>query len=128
MLREAGRCLRKGGFFLLSTPNAASWYNRALLLLGHPILGIDLSSEYRYRYPLGVTSAISGHRRPYTLKALKGLLEFHGFEMISSKGYAQMWSKTRPIGLLRLIYRLDVALAKGASLAANLLMLAKKVA
>jgi hypothetical protein len=127
MLREAGRCLRKGGFFLLSTPNAASWYNRALLL-GHPILGIDLSSEYRYRYPLGVTSAISGHRRPYTLMTLKGLLEFHGFEMLSSKGYAQMWSKTRPIGLLRLIYRLDVALAKRASLAANLLMLAKKVA
>jgi SAM-dependent methyltransferase len=86
MLREVGRCLRKSGFFPLSTPNAASWYNRALLLLGHPILGIDLSSEYGYRYPLGVTSVISGRRRLYTLKALKGLLSFHGFEAISSKG------------------------------------------
>jgi len=128
MLREVHRCLRKDGFFLLSTPNAASWYNRALLLLGHPTLGIDLSSEYRYRYPLGVTSTISGHRRLYSLKALKDLLSFHGFETISSKGYAQVWSKTRPIGLLGLVRRLDKALAKRASLAANLLVLAKKVA
>ena len=46
MLREVKRCLKKKGFFLISTPSMASWYNRLLLLLGHPILGIDLSTEY----------------------------------------------------------------------------------
>jgi ubiquinone/menaquinone biosynthesis C-methylase UbiE len=62
LLREAWRCLKKGGYFLITTPNMASWYNRILLLFGHPILGIDLSNEWRYKYPFGVTSVISGHK------------------------------------------------------------------
>jgi 2-polyprenyl-3-methyl-5-hydroxy-6-metoxy-1,4-benzoquinol methylase len=62
LLRESKRCLKKSGHLLITTPNMASWYNRILLLFGYPILGIDLSNEYRYKYPLGVTSIISGHK------------------------------------------------------------------
>jgi ubiquinone/menaquinone biosynthesis C-methylase UbiE len=127
LLREARRCLKKGGYFLITTPNMASWYNRILLLFGYPILGIDLSNELRYRYPLGVTSVISGHRRLYTLKALEELLKFHGFRIIRSRGYAQIWSKTEPHGFLKLVYHLDKLLEKRATLAANLLILAMKI-
>jgi len=66
MLSEAYRSLREGGFFLLSTPNITSWYNRVLMLLGEPPLGIDLSTKWRYVYPLGVKSVISGHVRLLT--------------------------------------------------------------
>lgn len=128
ILREVKRVLKKEGFFLLSTPNMASWYNRLLLLKGEPILGIDMSNEYRYEYPLRVTSVISGHRRLYTLGVLKGLLKFHGFKIISSKGYAQVWSKTKPSGLLQLVYHLDKLLEKRQPLAANFLVLVKKTA
>jgi len=105
MLRESYRLLRKGGSFLITTPNAASWYNKMLLLLGHPILGIDLSNEHRYKYPLKVTQVISGHIRLYTEKALKELVEFHGFKVISIKGFSQVFSKTKVEGIgLKSIY------------------------
>jgi len=49
-LKEIYRVLKKGGVFLLATPNATSWYNRLLPLFGKPIPGIELSKEMRYRY------------------------------------------------------------------------------
>jgi len=78
-IKEIYRVLKQGAFLLLTTPNAASWYNRLLLLFGKLILGIDLSQEMRYQYPFGVTQVISGHMRLYTLDSLKQLLMFHGF-------------------------------------------------
>ncbi len=128
MLLEIKRVLRRDGFFLLSTPNMASWYNRMLLLIGEPILGIDMSNEYRYEYPLGVTSVISGHRRLYTIGVLEDLLKHYGFKIILSKSYAQIWSKTKPSKLLKLVYHLDKLLENRQPLAANLLVLVKKTA
>jgi len=87
MLKEAYRVLKKEGLLVITTPNMASWYNRLLLLLGQPILGIDLSTEYRYLYPLGVEQVISGHVRLYTIKALKDLVEYHGFKVVKIKGF-----------------------------------------
>ena len=103
-----------------------SWYNRLLVLLGQPVLGIDLSSEWRYEYPFGVTQVISGHHRLYSLKAIEKFLEHCGLKLISYMGYAQVWSKTKPTEQLELVYHLDKLLQKRATLAANLLIVAKK--
>ena len=126
MLREVRRVLKKRGFFMLSTPNIASWYNRLLLLFGEPPLGIDLSTEWRYCYPFGVKSTISGHVRMYTLKALTRLLEHHGFKAIAYKGFPQIWKKTQPKGVLKLISVLDKLLSKYSKLAPNILILSMK--
>jgi len=124
VLKEAYRCLR--GLLLLTVPKMAPWYNRALLLAGEPILGIDLSKEIRYRYPLGITQVISGHLRLYTANSLRKLLMAHGFEIKRIKGYPQVFSKTQVKGIIRLVYHVDKLFARIASTAANLLFLAVK--
>ncbi|MCX8199462.1 MAG: class I SAM-dependent methyltransferase [Sulfolobales archaeon] len=101
VIKEVYRVLKRGGYLILSTPNLASWYDRMLLLLEKPILGIDLSVECRYRYPFGVTQVISGHRRLYTLDSLKYLLSFHSFKLLKAKGYPQVLSKTLAKGFIR---------------------------
>ncbi|WP_083494627.1 class I SAM-dependent methyltransferase [Pyrodictium occultum] len=126
-LREAYRVLKRGGYLLITTPNMASWYNRLLLLLGKPILGIDLSKEFRYRYPLGVTQVISGHLRLYTLDALRKMLFYHGFRVKYEAGYPQVFSKTQVKGFIRLVRLLDASIARiSKTWAANLLVLAVK--
>jgi methionine biosynthesis protein MetW len=125
-LKEINRVLRMEGYLILMTPNMAAWYNRLLLLLGMPILGIDLSKEVRYVYPFGVTQVISAHRRLYTLNSLAELLEFHGFRVIDRKGYSQIFSKTQIKGFMHLVEVVDKIFAKKASLAANICLLAVK--
>ncbi|MBS7618858.1 class I SAM-dependent methyltransferase [Candidatus Bathyarchaeota archaeon] len=125
-LREAYRVLKNGGVLILTTPNSASWYNRVLFLLGKPILGIDLSAEWGYTYPLGIKQVVSGHRRLYTLDSLKGLLSFHGFKIGKSKGYSQVFSKTLIKGPIHLIHALDRLFAKKATIAAQLLIMCSK--
>jgi len=126
MLRESYRVLKRGGFLLLTTPNIASWYNRLLLLFGEPPLGIDLSTEWRYHYPFGVKGVISGHVRMYTIKSIVGLLEYHRFKVMICKGFAQIWSKTKPKGFLKIVFTLDKMLSKYSKLAPNILILARK--
>ncbi|MEM2293535.1 MAG: class I SAM-dependent methyltransferase [Nitrososphaerota archaeon] len=126
VIREAYRVLKRGGFLILTTPNLTSWYNRVLILLGKPILGIDLSAKWRYIYPLGIEQVISGHRRLYTLDSLKGILSFYGFKIVKSKGYPQVFSKTQVKGFMHLIHALDRLFAKKATVAANLLMICSK--
>jgi 2-polyprenyl-3-methyl-5-hydroxy-6-metoxy-1,4-benzoquinol methylase len=65
-LKELARCLKPGGYVLLTTPNLASWENRLRLLLG--------------KYPRWLDYRLTdcGHVRGYTLGALKRQLKMHG--------------------------------------------------
>jgi ubiquinone/menaquinone biosynthesis C-methylase UbiE len=100
VLKEIRRCLSPDGFLLLSTLNCASWVNRILMALGHPPLGIDLSSEYRYRYPLGIKGTVSGHVHLYTLHSLNELLAYHGLKITKVRGARISWSKTNRISII----------------------------
>ncbi|MEM4004137.1 MAG: methyltransferase domain-containing protein [Desulfurococcaceae archaeon] len=123
-IKEAYRVLKRGGFLILTTPNLASWYNRALLLLGKPVLGIDLSTEWRYEYPLGIKQVVSGHRRLYTFDSLKRLLSLYGFQVVKSKGYPQV---SKPVkGFMHFIHALDKLFARRTSTAANFLIVCSK--
>ena len=87
LLQESYRCLRRDGYFVITTPNLASWVNRILLLLGYIPAMYDVSFKYRVGKPFNNKRPFqSSHLRLYTLKALVDHLEIYGFKIISRKG------------------------------------------
>jgi ubiquinone/menaquinone biosynthesis C-methylase UbiE len=73
-LSEIRRCCKSEGSVLLTTPNLASFENRARLLLGI--------------YPKWVNYSLdgSGHVRAYTPRVLKHQLASHGFKIVRHTG------------------------------------------
>jgi len=119
-IREAHRVLKAGGAFLLSTPNLAWWVNRLVLLFGYQPYWSEVSTIYNvgklgrdHRLPL------SGHLRLYTHRALKQLLELHGFKVIASKGIT--YSNLPPV-----LRHLDSLVSKMPSLAQIIMVLARR--
>jgi SAM-dependent methyltransferase len=82
-LDEAFRVLKPGGSLLLSTPNLAAWYNRALLVLGVQPVFSEVSLRGVYGRP---GSQVAGHLRMFTRRALVGLLAARGFCDIAVAG------------------------------------------
>jgi SAM-dependent methyltransferase len=121
-LKEVFRVLRKGGFFILSTPNLASWVNRILLLFGYLPLHYDISFEYELqRRPFQKTRMLYGHVNLYTLPALLNHLKAVGFEIISSKGLISSWCFKN-----KLILIVSKVLSMKTSLAPIILVVARK--
>lgn len=93
-LDEVYRVLKPEGFFVLSTPNLASIYNRIALLLGFQPFATTVSLRYNVGRPFefqktprpDIHPRIHAHARVFTLKSLKILLRLHSFEIISLKG------------------------------------------
>jgi len=82
-LLEARRVLAPGGTLLLSTPNLAAWYNRALLVLGIQPLFTEVSIRGIHGRP---GTEVVGHLHVFTRRALVGLLAACGFEDIALSG------------------------------------------
>jgi SAM-dependent methyltransferase len=120
MLREVYRVLREGGYLLITTPNLASWVNRLVMLLGYQPYNCEVSTEILAGVPWrGRTFAKpAGHIRPFTLRALKELLAYHGFKVIAVKGAPGV--EPRELRLL------DSILSLKPSLACRLIVLARK--
>lgn len=87
LLLEVYRVLKNGGFFLLTTPNLASWHNRVALLLGFQPHYSEVSTKYSVgKFLTSDKFDVSGHLRLFTLKALKELLKLYNFKIIKSFG------------------------------------------
>jgi ubiquinone/menaquinone biosynthesis C-methylase UbiE len=85
-VKEAYRILKAGGLYLVSTPNLAWWLNRLALLFGYQPYWSECSTMYNVgKFKRDIKQSLSGHLRLYTYKALKQLLELHGFRVIASK-------------------------------------------
>ena len=82
-LAEVRRVLVPGGHFLLSTPNLAAWFNRALLLIGVQPLFSEVSTTGIYGRP---GHDVVGHLRLYTRRALAEFLVASGFVEVSIAG------------------------------------------
>jgi SAM-dependent methyltransferase len=115
-LDEARRVLVPGGTLLLSTPNLAAWYNRALLLFGVQPIFSEVSLRGIYGRP---GKEVVGHLRLFTRRALEELLVASGFVDVEITG-APYHDVPRPLRPL------DRLLCRTPSLASNLLACAQK--
>ncbi|MGW3938869.1 methyltransferase domain-containing protein [Streptomyces phaeochromogenes] len=82
-LDEIHRILRPGGHLMLSTPNLAAWYNRALLLAGVQPVFSEVSLRAIHGRP---GKEVVGHLRLYTARALREFVTASGFEVVRLKG------------------------------------------
>ncbi|ALC24670.1 class I SAM-dependent methyltransferase [Streptomyces pristinaespiralis] len=82
-LDELRRILRPGGHLMLSTPNLAAWYNRALLLAGVQPVFSEVSLRGIHGRP---GSQVVGHLRLYTARALRSYLTAAGFHDVRITG------------------------------------------
>ncbi|WP_037885287.1 class I SAM-dependent methyltransferase, partial [Streptomyces viridochromogenes] len=82
-LDELRRVLRPGGHLMLSTPNLAAWYNRALLLGGVQPVFSEVSLRRIHGRP---GSQVVGHLRLFTARALREFVTASGFEVVRLEG------------------------------------------
>lgn len=90
-LNEARRVLKKGGHLVITTPNLAAWFNRLIFLFGYQPFFLEASTvdktiglKFTRKFTPNKTPV--GHTRCFTLKALKDILELHGYQIILVKG------------------------------------------
>jgi SAM-dependent methyltransferase len=108
-LAEAWRVLRPGGALLLSTPNLAAWYNRALVAFGVQPVFSEVSLRGIHGRP---GRQVVGHLRLFTRRALVSMLHANDFERIEVAG-APHHDVPRP---LRLVDQLMCAWPAAASI------------
>lgn len=82
-LDEIRRVLRPGGHLMLSTPNLAAWYNRALLLAGVQPVFSEVSLRAIHGRP---GKEVVGHLRLYTARALREFVTAAGFDVVRLEG------------------------------------------
>ncbi|MFN3966918.1 MAG: class I SAM-dependent methyltransferase, partial [Endomicrobiia bacterium] len=93
-LDEVFRVLKYNGIFVIDTPNLGSFYNRIALLFGYLPFDMQVSLKYSlghlvntiYKVPEREIIRASDHIRFFTVNALHGLLENHGFSVIKIYG------------------------------------------
>lgn len=108
-LDEIRRVLAPGGHLMLSTPNLAAWYNRALLLAGVQPVFSEVSLRGIHGRP---GREVVGHLRLYTARALREFLTASGFDVVRVAG-APFHGVPRP---LRALDRLVCAAPSAASI------------
>ena len=91
---ESSRVLRPGGLFVVSTENLASWHNVAALALGWQ--PFSLTNVTQMRAGLGNPLALHRprrpgprsweHRRVFSYRGLRELVEAHGFRDVRTRG------------------------------------------
>jgi ubiquinone/menaquinone biosynthesis C-methylase UbiE len=123
-LTEARRVLKKGGRFIITTPNLGSWYNRLLLFAGFQPFYAEVSTVDK-TVGLGFTRRITkirkplGHLHVFTQRALKDLLYLHGFKVENALG-----GRVRYLPLF--IKTLDQLISNFPGLASDLIIVARK--
>lgn len=97
LVLQARTYLKSGGYFVVTTPNLAAWYERLLLLAGVLPVMCEVSDSSRmfgrsriYRLMGKTESRAVGHLRLFTPSALRDLCEYHGFEFVEHRAFWTM--------------------------------------
>lgn len=128
-LSECRRCLKKGGYLILATPNLTSWYSRILILFGIHSPFAEMSTVDR-RIGTGIikpfiqSSQPMGHIRIFTVPALKDLAKLYGFQVRKIKGSAFIRINLNPLFLI--FSALDYLISFIPSLSSDILIILKK--
>jgi ubiquinone/menaquinone biosynthesis C-methylase UbiE len=122
MLREVYRVLKPGKYFILENSSTlGSWINRFALLLGYQPYGCHVSKEVRHAgmlYRKKMDLAFPKEQffrcpfRAFTLRALKDLLEYHGFEIIKAKGACGEFPYSKIVKIVDTIFSKRVSWAR----------------
>ena len=125
LILEAKRVLKKGGLFIVATPNLAAWFNRILLLLGFQpffteVSTLDKTLGLKFTRKLTTLRNPLGHLRVFTTGSLRDILNMHGFRITKTAG-AEFLSFP-PI--LRLIDKFFVPIVP---LASTIIIVGKKI-
>ena len=124
LILEAKRVLKKGGLFIVATPNLAAWFNRILLLFGvqpffTEVSTVDKTLGLKFTRKLTPLRNPLGHLRIFTHGSLKDILQLHGFKILKISGVE--FVAFPPI--LRFI---DKLFSHIVSLASNIIIIGKK--
>lgn len=125
-LIQVRRVLRPGGLCVLTTPNLAGWPNRLALLLGFQPYPMAVSPNHEGAGKLFLRGEEGqwGHIRVFTLRALKELIRWHGFAILSVKG-CPVTVKSSHV-LVRFIGLLDRWLARFPAIANRVILVLRK--
>jgi methionine biosynthesis protein MetW len=128
LLKEISRTLKPSGYCIITTPNLAGWANRLSLLLGFQPFATSVSPGHE-----GVGKLIMkgdegqwGHIRVFTTRALKELLQVHGFKIDKLIG-CPVTAKTAHFTKLSAIANaIDKTLSNVTPLASRIILTARK--
>lgn len=123
LLLETYRILKRGGLFIVSTPNLGSWINRLLLLLGYQPMHTEPSRKYHvglsFKRIVKKKKSYASHVNLMTFKALKDLLKLYGFTIVAARGIH--WHIR-----YKILSCIDSLLSNVPSLAQDIVLLARK--
>ncbi len=124
LLQEIKRVLTPDGVCVLSTPNLAAWYNRALLLLGYQPLLSQVSFLYAPGRPSFAPAEGGDHLRMFAARTLVEFVELHGFQVLEVRGVS-----ARDLGhpgganaFLRLFFQIDQLMTYRPTLACDVVL------
>lgn len=129
-LKEVKKVLRKGGLFIIGTPNMSFWFNRFLFIFGVYPLYLEASTEFR-KIGVGflrgyVDDQPVGHVRVFNAAAIRDLLQVHGFKIVAMKGMGVPFSSSNRFASF--IYKMiDSFFSLFPALASDLVVVASKL-
>jgi SAM-dependent methyltransferase len=85
--------LKSGGELVLSVPNLSALVNRIALLLGEMPVATEVSTVRVFGRP---GDKLTGHLRLFTFRALKELVEYHGFTVLKAYTVPDNFSSKDP--------------------------------
>lgn len=97
VLMETHRVLKKDGLFVLSLPNLGSYVNRVSLLFGYQPRDIEISQVTTPGTIPMVKKGYIHNLHTATLRAMKELLTFYGFDVIRARPLMPRYSEIRNV-------------------------------